>query len=80
MNAARQAVYRNRHLKDIGGQGERIIMVVSVQAKAKLKRLGIHYGVTQREMLARVLFDAESMVVRGLGRGAEKAYRCATAL
>jgi hypothetical protein len=74
MNAARQAAYRKRHLKDVDGQGERINMVESVQAKAKLTRLAIHYGVTQREMLARVLADAESMVVRGLGRVAEKAY------
>jgi hypothetical protein len=44
MNAARQAAHRKRHLKDIGGQGERINMVVSVQAKAKLKRLATHYA------------------------------------
>ena len=56
------------------GDGGRINMVVSIQAKAKLKRLATHYGVTQRELLARVLADAETMVVDGLGRVAQNAY------
>jgi len=73
-NAARQAAYRQRHLYDVDGQGERINMVVTVQAKAQLERLARHYGVTQREVLARVLATAERMVVDGLGRGEEKLY------
>ena len=73
-NAARQAAYRQRHLHDVDGQGERINMVVTVQAKAQLERLARHYGVTQRDLLARVLADAERIVVDGLGRGEEKSY------
>lgn len=73
-NAARQAAYRQRHLHDVDGQGERINMVVTVQAKAQLERLARHYGVTQRELLARVLADAERKVVDELSRGDEKAY------
>ncbi len=73
-NAARQAAYRQRHLHDVDGQGERINIVVTVQAKAQLKRLARHYGVTQRDLLARVLADAERIVVDGLGRGEEKSY------
>lgn len=53
-------------------------MVVSVQAKAQLERLAMHYGVTQRELLARVLADAERNVVDGLGRGDERTYYKAT--
>ena len=73
-NAARQAAYRQRHLHDVDGQGERINMVVSAQAKAQLERLSRHYGVTQREVLARVLAEAERKVVDGLSRGDERAY------
>ncbi len=58
-NAARQAAYRQRHLHDIDGQAERINMVVTVQAKAQLERLARHYNVTQRELLIRVLAEAE---------------------
>ena len=73
-NAARQAAYRQRHLHDVDAQGERINMVVTVQAKAQLERLSRHYGVTQKEVLARVLADAERTVLDGLGRAGEKAY------
>ncbi len=73
-NAERQAAYRQRHLYDVDGQGERINMVVSVQAKAQLERLARHYGVTQREVIERVLADAERKVVDGLNGGDERAY------
>ena len=73
-NAERQTAYRQRHLHDVEGQGERINMVVTVQAKAQLERLARHYGVTQREILARVLADTERKVVDGLSRGEERAY------
>lgn len=73
-NAQRQAAYRQRHLQDVDGQGARVNMVVTVQAKAQLERLARHYGVTQRELLARVLADAERKVVNGLSRTDEKAY------
>lgn len=73
-NAARQAAYRQRHLHDVDGQGERINMVVTVQAKAQLERLARHYGVTQRDALARVLAEAERKVVDGLNRGGEEVY------
>ena len=73
-NAARQAAYRQRHLHDVDGQGERINMVVTVQAKAQLERLARHYGVTQREVLARVLADTERKVVAGLSRADEMSY------
>jgi hypothetical protein len=78
-NAQRQAAYRKRHLQDVDGQGDRINMVVSVQAMAQLTRLATHYGVTQRELVARVLAEAESKVVDGLSRAAQKAYYGVTA-
>ena len=49
-------------------------MVVTVQAKTQLERLARHYGVTKRELLARVLADAERKVVDGLSRADERSY------
>ncbi len=73
-NAERQAAYRRRHLHGVDRQGERINMVVTVQAKAQLERLARHFGETQREVLARVLADAERKVVDRLSRGDERTY------
>lgn len=77
-NAERQAAYRQRHLHDVDGQGERINMVVTVRAKAQLERLARYYGVTQRDLLARVLSETEQKVIEGLSRADEKAYYQAT--
>ncbi len=73
-NAERQAAYRQRHLNDVDGQGERINMVVTVQAKAQLERLARHYNVAQRELLIRVLAEAERKVVDKLNRAEENVY------
>lgn len=73
-NAERQAAYRQRHSRNVDGQGQRLNMVVTVQAKAQLERLARHYGVTQRELLARVLANAERKVVDGLTRADERSY------
>ena len=73
-NVQRQAAYRQRHLHDVDGQGDRINMVVTVQAKAQLERLARHYGVTQRELLVRVLAEAERKVVDRLNRAEENVY------
>jgi hypothetical protein len=78
-NAQRQAVYRKRHLQDVDGQGEHLNMVVPIHAKAQLMRLAAHYGVTQREPLARVLVEAESIVLEGLSPASEKACFAVTA-
>ena len=73
-NAQRQTAYRKRHLQDVDGQGERLNMVVPIQTNAQLTRLARHFGITQRELRARVLAETESKVVDGLSRSAEKAY------
>ncbi len=62
-SAERQAAYRQRHLQDVDGHGERLNMVISVQAKAQLKRLARHAGITQRSMLELLLEKAENQVV-----------------
>jgi len=78
-NAERQAAYRKRHLKDWDGDGLRLNMVVPVVAKLQLERLSRHYAVTQRELLVRLLEEAESTLVRTLSRADEDAYYAVTA-
>ena len=68
-----QFVVESRHYHDMDRQGQRLNLIVTVQAKAQLEQLARHYGVTQREFLARVLADAEQGVVNALGRGDEEA-------
>lgn len=58
-NAQRQAEFRARHLKEEGGQGERLNMVVDLHAKAALDRLAACYGVTKRQALEMIIAGAE---------------------
>ena len=58
-NATRQAAYRQRHLHDEEGTGERLNVVIDLHAKRALERLASCYGVTQRAILERVLAAAE---------------------
>jgi hypothetical protein len=73
-NAQRQAAYRVRHLKDADGLGERLNMVVSVDAKNQLQRLASCYGVTQRQLIERVLADAQREVLNKLDSERANAY------
>jgi hypothetical protein len=80
-NAQRQAAYRVRHLKDTEGLGERLNMVVSVDAKNQLKRLASCYGVTQRQLIERLLADAQSQALNTLnGTQANAYYDCTLTL
>jgi hypothetical protein len=63
-NAERQAAYRQRHLQDADASGERLNVVVTVQAKAQLGRLARHWGISQRAALEKVLAEAESKAGR----------------
>ena len=62
-NAERQATYRARHLSGVEGQGERLNIDISVQAKRALERLATCYGVTQRTMIERLLLEAEHAAI-----------------
>jgi hypothetical protein len=69
-NAERQAAYRRRHLHDLAVEGvemlERLNLLVSISAKARLERLAACYGVTQRSLLEHVLDEAENIAVAAL--------------
>ncbi len=69
--AQRQALYRQRHLKDEHAKAERLNTLIDVHAKRALERLSACYGVTQRQMLTRVLIAAEG---EALERAAELAH------
>ncbi len=58
-NAQRQSDYRVRHLKDLDGQAERLNLLVNLHAKRALERLASCYAVTQREILERLLRQAD---------------------
>lgn len=58
-NAERQAAYRKRRGYD-GDNGERRINTwVSTAAALALQRLAVSYGVTNREMLEKLLIEAQ---------------------
>lgn len=62
-NAERQQAYRQRHLKDVEGGGERLNGIVSAASKAQLARLVRHYGLSQRATLEKIIQAAERVVV-----------------
>lgn len=67
-NAERQSAYRARHLKDEGGKGERLNLVLDLHAKRALERLANCYGVTQKAILERLLVGAEMVVLDQLAK------------
>jgi len=70
-NADRQRAYRECHLQSVDGLGERLNMVISVHAKACLKRLARHHGQSQRQVLEALLVAAERAVLEGLADKSE---------
>ena len=67
-NAERQAAYRARQLKDTSGSGERLSMIVDVNAKKALERLASYYGMTQKAMLELVLTRAEEQTISSVAK------------
>ena len=71
-NAQRQADYRAKHrqkltiddyaklnIEQINALKERLDLTITHEAKLALKRLALHNGVTQAEMLVKVLLEAD---------------------
>lgn len=63
-NAEKQAAYRARKLKD--GDGERIQVIVNLQAKRALERLAKHAGMTQAALLESLLMRENERVTAGM--------------
>jgi hypothetical protein len=56
--AEKQQRYRQRHL-GVKGRKQRIQFFVSVQAKAQLERLALHYGYTITRVIEKLTAEAE---------------------
>jgi hypothetical protein len=63
--AEKQQRYRERHLGVKGGK-QRIQFFVSVQAKAQLERLALHYGYTITRVIEKLTADAERALLNRL--------------
>jgi len=73
-NAERQAAYREKHLKHENGTKERLNMLVSIQAKAKLERIAICYGVTRAEVVERLLIQEEDSILEKMSTTESREY------
>lgn len=71
-NAERQAAYRARRRED--GDCQLLSTAVSFRTKNALIRLAACYGITQREMLERVVEEAERRLLDRVGNRHADAY------
>lgn len=63
-NAKRQAEYRKRHIKE--GSDQRLNVILGLDAKLALERMAKHYGVTNKNVLERLLLDAQSRLIEDM--------------
>jgi len=56
----RQAAYRQKHLHDLDGTKARLNLLIEHRAKLALARLAKSYGVTQTELLERLILEAQT--------------------
>ena len=62
-SAQRQAAYRERHLKEESGKGERLNLIINLNAKRAIERLAICYGVTQKDIIERLALGAQRVTL-----------------
>lgn len=74
-NAERQRRYRERAFKDPDGPMKvRVSLALDLHAACALKRLSNGYGVTQQEMLKRLLIEAEQAALDRLDHSQHGPY------
>ena len=73
-NAERQRRYREKHLKDVEGNKERLNLVLDFQAKWTLERLAKRYAVTQTELIERLLREEQDRLLATLDSEEQTAY------
>ena len=71
-NSERQREYRQRQKDDC--KTERLNIVVDLNAKRAIERMATCYGVTQREVLERIVMDAERTLLGSLEGIQQDAY------
>ena len=60
-NAKRQAEYRKRHIKE--GSDKRLNVILGLDAKLALERMAKLHGVSNKELLERVLLETQSQLI-----------------
>lgn len=63
-NAKRQAEYRKRHIKE--GSDQRLNVILGLDTKRALERMAKHYGVTNKNVLERLLLEAQSRLIEDM--------------
>lgn len=71
-NAKRQAEYRKRHIKE--GSDQRLNVILDVKAKQALERMAQQAGVSNKELLERVLLAAQSQLIKDMNGEQQTAY------
>lgn len=72
-NAKRQAEYRKRHIKE--GSDQRLNVILDLQAKLALERMAKLHGVSNKELLERVLLAAQSQLMADMDGEQQARYR-----
>jgi hypothetical protein len=60
-NAKRQAEYRKRHIKE--GSDQRLNVILGLDAKLALERMAKLHGVSNKDLLERVLLETQSQLI-----------------
>ena len=60
-NAKRQAEYRKRHIKE--GSDKRLNVILGLDAKLALERMAKLHGVSNKELLERVLLETQCQLI-----------------
>jgi hypothetical protein len=66
-NAERQAAYRQRHLKTLDGKKARINLIIDYSTKVAIERLARCYGITQAELLGKIVSEEQQRLADRLG-------------
>ena len=71
-NANRQAEYRKRHLKE--GSDQRLNVILGSAAKLALERMAKLHGVSNKELLERVLLETQSQLIAEMDGEQQASY------
>ena len=71
-NAKRQAEYRKRHIKE--GSDQRLNVILGLDAKLALERMAQLHGVSNKELLERVLLETQSQLLANMNDEQQNRY------
>jgi hypothetical protein len=73
-NAKRQAEYRKRHIKE--GSDQRLNVILGLDAKLALERMAKLHGVSNKDLLERVLLETQSQLLANMNDEQLNRYHC----